>query len=115
MKLITHLHLVPTLRLGEDIYSTNPHLHGVRKDNFTAPLRRRQTSWSWVKACDTPLNIFGIPHGYSIQTSVSQPGLIRTLLGVPREIVEQINILKYHQKFQIALKISRKLVSGYWQ
>jgi hypothetical protein len=64
-----------------------------------------------VKACDTPLNIFGIPHGCSIQTSVSQPGLIRTPLGVPREIVEQINILKY-QKFQIALKISRKLVSG---
>jgi hypothetical protein len=68
-----------------------------------------------AKTCDTPLNIFGIPHGYSIQTSFSQPGLIRTPLGVPREIVEQINISKYHQKFQIALKISRKFVSGNWR
>lgn len=46
-----------------------------------------------VIACYTPLYIFGIPHGYSIQTSASQPGLIKTPLGVPREIVEQINIL----------------------
>jgi hypothetical protein len=44
-----------------------------------------------VKVCDTPLNIFGSPHGYSIQTSVSQPGLIKTPLAVLREIVEQIN------------------------
>jgi len=36
--LTTHLLLVPTLRLSKDIYSTNPYLHGVRRDNFTAPL-----------------------------------------------------------------------------
>jgi hypothetical protein len=67
-----------------------------------------------VSACDTPFNIFGIPYGYGIQSNVSQPGVIKTPLGVPREIVEQINILKYHQQLQTALKISRKLVSGNW-
>jgi hypothetical protein len=41
-----------------------------------------------VKTCDTLLIIFGIPHGYSIQTSVSQPELLRTPFGIRREIVE---------------------------
>lgn len=39
--------------------------------------------------------------------SVCQPGFRRTSSQVPREIVEYIKILKYSEKFQIYLEISR--------
>jgi hypothetical protein len=62
-----------------------------------------------VKACHSPLNIFGIPHGYSIKTSVSQPGFLRTPLRVPQD---NKNFELPPKKSQIALKVSRKLLSG---
>jgi hypothetical protein len=89
IKLTTHLLLVPTLRLSEDITLTHNFMESA---GIILPLRYEMSNLAELsaKACDTPLNIFGIPHGYSTQTSVSQPGIIRTPLGVPREIVEQI-------------------------